>query len=167
MSSTASLSTSFSADKTIVSSSSEQTSNNIMVAAAPSSVIVQAKNRQEEEIDSAAAASDTCSNSTAVKQSGVEECTPTNSAETELVQTEEFVTLPEHTESPSLLEHEGHRSCNGSSPDDDREAELSTRRSSSHTEDEEGEETDICSSPSLEAESVDVETSVVKKPKIS
>ena len=165
MSSAVSLTTSFSADKTIVSSSSEQTSN-IMVAAAPSSVIVQAKNHQEE-IDSAATASDTCSDSTAVKQSGVGECTPTNSAETELVQAEKFETLPEHTESPSLLEHEGHRSCNGSSPDDDREAELSTCRSSSHTEDEEGEETDICSSPSLEAESVDVETSVVKKPKIS
>lgn len=163
MASAASLTTSSSADKTVVHASSSEQTSNIMVAAAPSSVIVQARSHQE--TDSAATASDICSDSTAVKQSGVGECTSASPAETELVQTDEFETLPEHTESPSL-EHEGHRS-NGSSADDNREAELSTRCSSSHTEDEEGEETDICSSPSSEAENVDVETSVVKKPKIS
>jgi hypothetical protein len=116
-------------------------------------------------------ASDTYrSASAAVKQSGGE-CIAATSADPELVpQTaDEFETRSEQgcrTESPSVT-HESH--CSGSSPDIDKEAESSTLDgSSSHMEDEgEGEETDTCSSPPSEAENVDIETSAVKKPKIS
>ena len=141
------------ADKTAVAVSRSLISQTVT---APSSVIVQAKGHQQ--TDSSEIVLGACSDSAAVKQGGSETTAVYSPEPAEQLAQTDVPSDQGCAESPS--KYESH--C--SSPDN-KEVGSSTL-CSSHTEEDEGEETDTYSSPSS-VENVDVEARVIKKQKMS